>query len=81
MTQTAATSPQTSAAKSITVTCPAGKRVTSAGVDATPGNGHVLIDDLRPNAELTSVTATVLADATGIAGDWSAQALAICVSR
>ena len=42
--------------KAATVSCPAGKKVLSAGADVNPGNGDVLIDDVHPNADLQSVT-------------------------
>jgi hypothetical protein len=67
--------------KLVTATCPAGKHLLGTGVSVGPIRGELVVDDLRPNADLTSVTATVLADSSGIAGDWSAQAQAICVSR
>jgi hypothetical protein len=71
-------SAQTSAAKSITVTCPAGKKVMSAGADATPGSGDVLIDDIRPDATLSSVTVRAIEDETGTTATWYVAAYAIC---
>ena len=47
-----AVSANNSVNKSATVSCPAGKKVLSAGADVNPGNGDVLIDDVRPNADL-----------------------------
>ncbi len=72
-----ASSATTSANKSVTVTCPAGKKVTSAGVDATPGDGHVLIDDIRPDATLSSVTVRAVEDETGTADAWYVAAYAL----
>jgi hypothetical protein len=71
-------SPTTSDDKSVTVTCPIGKRVLSAGADVTPGNGQVLIEDIRPDATLTSVTARAVEDETGTDDGWYVHAFAIC---
>ncbi len=73
-----AVSASNSVNKSATVTCPAGKRVLSASADVNPGNGDVLIDDVRPSADLQSVTANAMEDETGTAADWTVSALAIC---
>jgi hypothetical protein len=67
-----------SANKSVTVSCPAGKKVLSAGGDVTPGNGDVLIDVIRPNATLTSVTVGAVEDETGTIANWTVTAIAIC---
>ena len=64
--------------KAVTVSCPAGKKVLSAGADVNPGNGDVLIDDVRPNADLQSVTVNALEDETGNATNWSVTAYAVC---
>ena len=64
--------------KSATVSCPAGKKVLSASADVTPGDGDVLIDDVRPNADLQSVTVNALEDETGTTADWAVTAIAIC---
>ena len=40
----------------------------SAGADTTPGNGRVLLDIIRPNPDLTSVTVHANEDETGTAG-------------
>ena len=69
-----------SAPKEITVWCPAGKRVVGAGADVTPGNGHVLIDAIRPNATLTSVTARAREDENGTAATWYVAAYAVCAA-
>ena len=70
--------PMTSSNKSITATCPAGKQLLGAGGDVTPGNGHVLIEDIRPNAALTNLTVKAVEDQTGTAETWFVQAIAIC---
>lgn len=64
--------------KAVTVACPAGKKVLSAAADVTPGNGDVLIDDVRPSADLQSVTVNALEDETGTATAWTVSALAVC---
>ena len=73
-----ATSPLNSANKSVTVSCPGAKRVLGAGADINTFNGQVLMDDLRPNAGLTSVTVNGLEDETGNAANWSLTAYAVC---
>ena len=67
----------TSAAKSITATCPAGKRVLGAGAD-TSGFGRVLIDSIRPDPTLSSVTVHAVEDEAGTPADWYLQAFVIC---
>ena len=65
--------------KSATVACPAGKQVLGAGGDVTPGNGDVLIDDVRPSADLRPHERDGQR-ARGRDQDWSVTAFAICVS-
>jgi hypothetical protein len=43
-----------------------------------PGNGDVLIDDVRPSADLQSVTVNALEDETGTTASWTVSALAVC---
>jgi hypothetical protein len=73
-----ATSALNSSNKSVTVNCPAGKRVLGVGADINAGNGQVLFDDIRPNAALTAVTVQALEDETGQSGPWSVTAYAVC---
>ena len=73
-----ATSALNSSNKSVTVNCPAGKRVLGAGADINAGNGQVLFDDIRPNAALTAVTVQAVEDETGQSGPWSVTAYAVC---
>ena len=68
----------TSAAKSVTATCPAGKRIVGLGGDTTPGNGRVLIDRIRPSADLTSVTLHANEDQAGTTDAWYLQSFVIC---
>ena len=76
----AATSPLNSSNKSVTATCPAGKRVLGTGADINAGNGQVGIDDMTPNAGLTAVTVQALEDQNGQAGPWNVVAYAICAN-
>ena len=71
-------SAESSAAKSITVPCPAGTKVVGAGADVTPGAGDVLIQAIRPNATLTSVTVAAREDEDGTAANWYVAAYATC---
>jgi hypothetical protein len=75
-----ATGPLNSTNKSVTVNCPAGKRVLGAGADINTFNGQVILDDLRPNAALTSVTVNGLEDETGNPANWSLTAYAVCAN-
>jgi len=68
----------TSSNKNITTTCPAGKQLLGAGASAGLGNGHVLIEDIRPNEALTSLTVKAVEDETGTTATWFVQAVAIC---
>ena len=65
-------------AKAATATCPAGKRVVGAGADVTPGNGEVLIDEIRPGPGLTSLTVTASENDGGTGAAWYVAAWAIC---
>jgi hypothetical protein len=69
-----------SSTKSATATCPAGKRVLGTGADINTLNRQVTLDDLRPNAALTAVTANALEDETGNSANWSVTAYAVCAN-
>ena len=75
-----ATSPLNSQNKSVAATCPSGKRVLGVGADLNTFVGQVLLDDLRPDAGLTSVTANALEDETGNSTNWSVTAYAVCAA-
>lgn len=62
--------------KQVTVTCPAGTRVYSAGGRILEGVGAVVLDDLIPNDGLTSVT--VKAYETAADDNWGIIAYAMC---
>ena len=76
--QVAPASVTNSANKAMTAHCPAGKRVVGAGADVTPGSGQVLIDEIRPSADLTSVTVHAIEDQTGTTDNWYVAAYATC---
>jgi hypothetical protein len=77
---TGASAIDSAAAKSGVATCPAGKRVLSAGAEITGALGQVVLDDMTPNTGLTSVTVTGREDQDGTADDWRARAYAICAN-
>jgi hypothetical protein len=62
----------------MTVSCPVGKRVLGAFGGVTGGFGQVVLDDLRPAADLRSVTVTGIEDQDGFAGKWAVTARAVC---
>ena len=66
--------------KSVTATCPSGKRVLGTGGDLNTFVGQVLLDDMRPNAGLTNVTVNALEDETGNSTNWSVTAYAVCAA-
>jgi hypothetical protein len=65
--------------KSVTVSCPSGKKVISAGGSIASGYGHVALDDMYPNDALTSVTATGL-ETDSYNGNWMVRAAATCAN-
>jgi hypothetical protein len=76
----ASSSVDSSSVKSVTASCPAGKRVVGAGgsIGVLSGDGQVVMDDLRPNPTLTSVTVQGVEDETGLAEIWALAAEAVC---
>ena len=70
----------TSAPKSLTATCPAGTRVIGPGGDTTPGDGSVVLNQIRPDASLTSVTVHADEDEVGTPSSWFLQAFVICAA-
>jgi hypothetical protein len=73
-----ATAEVAGASKIISVSCPSGKRVVGAAGEIFNGLGQVLLDDVRPSADLTTVTVTAGVDETGTTRTWSLTARAIC---
>jgi hypothetical protein len=77
----AATSVSDSAtSKSVTATCPAGKKVVGTGHEIANGKGQVLLDDVVPSEDLTSVRAEAFEDQDGTAAAWSLTAYAVCAT-
>jgi hypothetical protein len=64
----------------VTVTCPAGKQVLGAGAELLGGEAQVTLNDVIPDATLTSVTAKAFEDQTGFSGSWGLRARAICAT-
>src|SRR4051794_14026544 len=64
--------------KSVTASCPSSYHVLSAAGDIEGGLGEVVMDDITPNAALTSVTVTGFEDQDGTTNNWSLRAYAIC---
>ena len=75
-----AATPSNSSSKGIVAKCPAGKKLFGVGAEFDVTTGDVLIDNLTPNAELTSVTAHAVEDEDGTAANWSLRAYAICAT-
>ena len=64
-----------------TATCPFGKVVVGAGGRFTGNStGQVSFRNIRPSADLTSVSVQGLEDENGTVSVWNAHALAICAS-
>lgn len=79
-----ATSPSNSSNKSVTATCPAGKKLVGLGGEISGGLGEVVIDDYTPSELLTraTVTGSEAIDLDGAyAGNWTVTAYAICATE
>jgi type V secretory pathway adhesin AidA len=48
------------------------------GARISGGDGQVVLEGVRPNAQLTAVTVTAHEDADGTTANWSVTATAIC---
>lgn len=70
------------AEKSVTAVCPAGKRVIGGG--GSPGTVEFvtarILTAVAPNSTLTSVTATAHEDEAGYTPDWTVVAYAVCAT-
>jgi hypothetical protein len=75
-----ASSPLNSSNKGVQVSCPTGKRVLGAGADINSLNGQVTLEDIRPNAALTSVSVNAHEDETGNPANWGVTAYAVCAN-
>lgn len=76
----ASTSVSDSLNKARTANCPTSKRVVGGGAEIGGGAGQVVIEDIRPNATLKSVTANGVEDETGFDGNWTVTTYAICAN-
>jgi len=76
--QVQAPSPSNSVGKSVTVSCPAGKRVVDAGgyITGAPA-GRIVLDDATPNG--TSVTASAY-EPDPVSANWVVHAVAECAN-
>ena len=73
-----ATSPTNgSSPKSITASCPPGRRVIGTGAEISGGDGRVALDELRPRTDTVTATADNLGD---FDQPWSVTAQAICAT-
>jgi hypothetical protein len=72
-------STSTTGAKSITLTCPAGKTLYSTGFAQAGSGGHTLLQGLVPDAGPAAFHASITTDPTG-APSWSIKAQGICGS-
>jgi hypothetical protein len=72
--------------KSASVSCPTGKRVVGTGGAIHDGSlfdgaaGQVVLDDVKPNAALTSVTAAGEEDQDLYPDNWFVRAFAVCAN-
>ncbi|MFY1689258.1 hypothetical protein [Plantactinospora sp. WMMB782] len=67
--------------KTMDVACPPGKKVLGLGAEMSGGLGRVVIDDLRPNADLTGITVAGMEDGgPDYLGKWTMVGKAICAT-
>ncbi|HEY0640629.1 MAG TPA: hypothetical protein VGD67_23615 [Pseudonocardiaceae bacterium] len=62
--------------KQVSVTCPTGTRLLTAGWDVGSGAGQVYVNQLAPS--ITGVSATGMEDQDGQAGNWRVNVHAVC---
>ena len=74
--------PDSTAEKSVTAACPAGKRVIGAGgsIGTTDFAVQRILTGVTPNSTLTTVTATAHEDEAGYAQNWTVVAYAVCAA-
>jgi hypothetical protein len=78
MERVAGQSASSSEAKSVVATCPAGKRVVGVGGASAGGSGQVVLEVIRPDKQLKTVTVVSREDQNGFAGNWTVSAYAVC---
>ncbi len=79
----AASASNSSDFRSVTASCPSGKRLTGAGFELAGATGEAVIDDFRPNGGPAAAPTNVLSGAyeeDAFAGNWSNTAYAICAT-
>ncbi|EEP73575.1 hypothetical protein MCAG_03902 [Micromonospora sp. ATCC 39149] len=74
----ASTARSLTSSRSVTVSCPAGKRVIGAGGQIHPAFGFVVLDDIVPSASLTSVRVAAYEAETTWPIPWGVEAFAVC---
>lgn len=65
------------------IACPAGLKVHGTGTEIAAGStqhGHVVLDEVLPNAALTNVSTTAYEDKHNPPNGWSVRAYAICAT-
>ncbi|MEV4664454.1 hypothetical protein AB0J85_21200 [Micromonospora echinofusca] len=67
------------ATRSITATCPAGKRVHGVGGEILGGDGQVRLTQMRATTS-TTVTVSAAEDEDGFSSNWKVRAYAVCAS-
>src|SRR5262245_39968311 len=73
-----AASPDNSANKAVTATCPAGKRLLGTGAEVDGGAGQAAPNDVIPGSTLRAATVQGLEDENGTSANWHVRAYAIC---
>ncbi|GIJ80422.1 hypothetical protein SAMN05443287_10465 [Micromonospora phaseoli] len=69
--------------RSVTATCPVGKRLIGTGYEINGAFGEVVVDDLRPNGSTVAAPTAVTVgayEADPFAGNWNVTAYAICAN-
>jgi hypothetical protein len=67
--------------KTAFVSCPPGKKVTSAGATINGEVGKIVLTAIDPNSTLTGVTAQASETGSGTVSSWSVTAYAICADN
>jgi hypothetical protein len=75
-----ATSASSSRNKHATARCPAGKRVVGTGGEIVGGSGHVAMQYMIPDPDLTKVHVRGAEDQDGTNANWAVRAYAICAN-
>jgi hypothetical protein len=74
-----ATSPASSANKSVSVSCPAGTVLTGTGAETLSSGGRAAVDSVEPNVYLTGVTVRA-AEILPTNLNWTTTAFAVCAA-